>query len=99
MRLVNFVFIGVCFSFAAHASENRTETCKGVSGIAMKIMAARQGGVPVSDLLSELEKAGDDQWIFELVKLAYSEPRFSTEENKQKSVTEFGNQTFISCID
>ena len=99
MRLLHFSFLIAAFPFLVLASEERKETCKGVSGVAMKIMEARQAGVPVSDLLDKLQQAGNDQWVYELVKLAYREPGYSTEQNKKKAITEFGNSAFISCVE
>lgn len=99
MKLSKMGFLVFFISSSVFSAVDKKETCKGISGVAMKIMEARQAGIPVSDLLDKLQQAGDDQWVYELVKLAYKEPGFSTEQNQKKAITEFGNSAFISCIE
>lgn len=70
--------------------------CKEVAGAARKLMAARQGGVPMVELM---ELAGDNTLLQDMVKSAFAIPAFSTDSIKQRQITEFENTHYAACLE
>jgi hypothetical protein len=76
--------------------------CGDMAGFAEVVMQDRQNGVPITDIIQSVNQDMADGVRKNLFKStvfeAYSEPRWSTEENKRKAVTEFSNQRYLTCI-
>jgi len=93
----------VVLGLTGQAVASKEEFCAGVSGLAEEIMGVRQNGVPISKLVEAISKLDQEPQLKEYTKkiivTAYDEPRWSTEQHKQQAVTEFGNMTYITCIE
>ena len=68
--------------------------CKTFSQTAESLMSARQNGVPMS---KAMEIAGDNPLMKAMVSDAYDRPAFSMEENKLKTIREFGDTAYSIC--
>ena len=69
--------------------------CKSIESLARSIMQKRQEGISMSSMM---EAIGKNDMHRELVKLAYKKSRYSTEEYKQKSITNFANKAASTCF-
>jgi hypothetical protein len=77
------------------------ELCKQVESVASKIMKKRQDGVPMMSIVDLIEKQGNDSFsklFIEITKDAYSYPQFRTQSFKAQSVSEFGNEWALKCL-
>ena len=87
----------------AGGSKDAAEKAEIISDIAKTIMSARQAGVPMSKLmkLNHNEKASYAEIsdiLDEITIDAYEVPRFSTEEYKQKAITDFQNKWYLRVV-
>ena len=58
-------------------------------------MSNRQNGVPMAQMMN-ISKGQES--IEGIVIVAYKEPRYSSEKQIAKSVTEFGNDLYSACV-
>ena len=91
-------------STSAFAEDTWKITCEALSGTAGSIMSARQVGVPLAQMmnkLTEIEPEGatekDKRYIEGIVFQAYEQPRFDTEDDKNKAINEFQNTIYSRC--
>jgi hypothetical protein len=71
------------------------EICNDVSSFAKSIMSARQHGVSMS---KAMELSGNNKLAESFVIDAYSKSSFSTEEYQDKTIREFADEAYLSCI-
>lgn len=76
-------------------SNTKEETCNNVSTLAHNVMKGRQTGMALSEMMKHSQ--GED-WIKELMIDAYDEPRYSTPEYQQRTITEFANTYYLRCF-
>lgn len=73
------------------------DACAVVGKTAEGIMAGRQRGVIMSEMMQAIEP-GEFQELFRgLIIAAYDTPQYGTEEMQSKTVREFRNQAELSC--
>jgi len=63
-------------------------------------MQARQSGVPMSELMDLLSKPGradDGELSKALVEWAFEEPRYASEADKERVISEFENDVYRAC--
>ena len=72
------------------------EFCAMYAETAGKIMTSRQLG---ASMITVMEIAKDDPLLTEMTKRAYKEPRWSTEENRQKAIQDFTNDFTSQCLE
>lgn len=78
-------------AFGASASNN----CGPVASLANTIMKARQSGMSI---VKAMEIAGDDKGVQAIVRLAYMEPRYSSDLYRENAATEFETEVYLICI-
>jgi len=98
MRAIAVVVLaGISFVVGPAAADQGS--CDVIGVLAKSVMSARQGGVPLQDILSN---SGDSKKVNELTRLlamaAYEQPRFSTEGHQERATTEFQNQMYLACL-
>ena len=72
----------------------KEDVCISLAELASSVMELRQGGVPLSEMMKIAE--GDE--LLRLLALdAYSEPRFSSKEHQDLSVTDFSDKWALAC--
>lgn len=75
--------------------------CGGMSGYAQSVMRNRQTGGIITDSLEIINRSDSNQAMKDYMKAvvynAYLEPMWSTEENKNNAISEFGNKAYIQC--
>lgn len=98
MRSIVVVGMAV-FSFAAGQAVAGQGSCEVIGILAKSVMSARQGGVPMQDVLGH---GGDSKEVDELTRLlaiaAYEQPRFSSKDYQDRATTEFQNQMYLACM-
>ena len=75
--------------------------CKSSTGAAKAIMSSRQKGVSMTEMMDKVVRPADPaikDVARALVVDAYSRPRFDTPEFQQKSILDFENNAYLSCI-
>lgn len=78
------------------------EACANVARAAEAVMQARQNGTAMQTVL---EKLNDTQFTAEgkegfraMIMMAYEQPRFNTEENKQNAINDFRDKVQLVCM-
>lgn len=77
------------------------ETCKALSTLGGSIMRGRQEGVPMSRMM-EIALEGDavlTKFKQAFVELAYLEPRYSSDEFKQRAIRDFEDSRYQECLE
>jgi hypothetical protein len=93
----------ILISSSVFAEENDIYSlCSDLSGLSNKIMTARQNGVAMSKLMEAMtNKVPDEQLnniVRELIISAYETSRYNSEEIKARKISDFENETYLSCI-
>jgi len=100
-------FIGAATLFTAlvgpaASAETTQERCLTISGLAHRMMVAHQEGVPLSDMISIIERNTPDPQTVEgfmyILLRAYGEPRFHTEAAQQRSAAKFRDEIHVWCL-
>lgn len=98
MRHVVAICLTMGLSIPTGFAAEPEEVCPSIGEMAASIMQARQGGtimstamglVPADNILRDL--------AVDLVKKAYAVPQYSVEENRNRAVIEFRNDTELAC--
>ncbi len=84
------------FSATSHASNDDYvhEICSLESDVAGLIMEARQYGVPMPKVMSQVSDS-----FKHYVVSAYKDPRWSTEKRKQSSMGEASSNAYLRCFE
>ena len=98
------IFVAVNFSYAEETT--RTLICNEIAKISKTIMTVRQNGMPLITIIERVRKVNEENdvsqnikdVILEIVKDAYNQPRFSTEEYQQRAIIEFQNKWYLGCL-
>ena len=77
--------------FGAQASDN----CAPVAELAKSIMRARQSGVSV---VKAMQIAREDKGVQAIVRLAYMEPRYSSDLYRENAATDFETEVYLICV-
>lgn len=97
LSLVVLLFSNITYA----QSDDVLRLCKDISLGAEKLMEHRQTGAPMAEIMESVarqEEASANLGKI-IVKDAYSEPLWRTEEAKQRSIVEFGNKYYLKCLD
>ncbi|MFW1635450.1 hypothetical protein [Acinetobacter oleivorans] len=104
MKKMLFCFL-LSFSSLALAdnSSQKLKFCESVSKYAKIIMHNRQHGEQAIDPINRLEKSLKDHQIksfyIAIIKDAYRQPLWNSEEKKLEAETEFANESLMVCLD
>ena len=86
---------------AAHADEKQDEICKLISETARSIMEGRQEGIALSKYVDTLNRGNDpnvNDLLVTVAKKAYTVPRYSTAEYKERAAVDFENEMYLTCV-
>ena len=72
------------------------ETCLAASPAAEKVMTMRQNGFSMAEMIRVLE---GNEFGIELVKRAFKEPHWNSEERKQRAILDFTNDFTRECLE
>lgn len=84
---------------AATSTAHASELCTNISLLAESTMSARQAGVSAANLMNADYHEMIKPVVHEMVQDAYKTPRYHTEGNQQRAITEFANEWFILCLE
>lgn len=78
--------------------------CGNVGEYSQSVMRSRQLGENIANNIQVVNKATKmtdsiKQYHKNIIYEAYKEPVWSTEENKESSITEFGNKMYLICAE
>ena len=71
------------------------ELCATFATYAEVVMKARQGGVPLGQMLDTIN---GEPLLRNLVMVAYDQPRFSTETYQQEAIDVFRDNVHLGCL-
>lgn len=93
------ILLTIGLSIVSIFAQAEDDICETVSETAGFIMSARQNGMAASTLINSAEKTfGDeDALAIEMITLAFDEPRYNSEDDKQQAVEEFTSMTYLEC--
>ena len=84
-----------------YSEEDWMLICKSTAGAAKAIMTNRQRGVAMTEMMDKVVSPAEPA-IKDIVKAfvidAYNRPRYDTPEYQQKSVLDFENHAYLTCI-
>ncbi|WP_175137418.1 hypothetical protein [Achromobacter animicus] len=86
--------------FGASVSAEDRKACSVSSSLGKTVMEARQAGMPMSELMDVFSKPGradDGEFGRTLVEWAFEDPRYSTEEAKERAIRDFENEVYRAC--
>lgn len=78
-----------------------SDLCSSQSDLAAVIMKARQSGISISKSLKIADSSSDANLgnaTKALVKLAYTKPRYSSDEFRENAVVDFGTEVYNLCV-
>lgn len=93
--LAIIVIASIFFSFPAKADKY----CKEVAEVAKITMIARQTGVSIVETLQTVQGTKEQQELLtEIIIMAYNTPRYLGKKAQNRSITEFENMVYLTCI-
>jgi len=101
------IIFSLLLSFSSIAladdSKQKFKFCESVSRYAKIIMHNRQHGEQAIDPINRIEKSLKDHQIkgfyIAIIKDAYRQPLWNSEEKKLEAETEFANEALMVCLD
>lgn len=97
-----FLLSAACLSHAGDDSL-KLKYCESVSKYAKNIMYSRQHGGQAIDSIKRIERNLKDQEIkgfyLAIIKDAYKQPLWGSEEKKVEAEVEFANEALLICLD
>jgi len=84
-------------SAPATSAEEQTspyDECKIIGEFARSTMAARQRGVPITDMMSN----DGNELVDEITIEAYKKPRYTSEGYQEKEIVEYQNNWYLGCV-
>ncbi len=100
MRLLIITALGAAIVCSPAVADD--QFCQLQSQIAVKVMEARQSGVPLANMMeinTKLAGDGAEKVLYdEMTIRAYEAPRFETEARRVQIATEFSNEIMIACL-
>jgi hypothetical protein len=103
-KFLRVIALGICASMAAHPAlaMSTDEACANVGRAAEAVMQARQNGMALQTVLEKMNDAGfgakGKDGFRAMIMMAYDQPRFNTEENKQQAINDFRDQVQLFCM-
>lgn len=94
MKRAILLSVALLTAGVAQAEDESVELCVGIHSLAQSVMAAYQGGVPITELL---DMAEDDKLLRGMVLEAYDGVRFSSQRNQQEAIERFANGWGMAC--
>lgn len=79
---------------SAFGNQEANDICKEQERAASVVMQARQAGVPLSKML---EIGKDEPLVIAFVRMAFTYPKYRTEEYRQETIDNFANTAYIMC--
>ncbi|MDC4428011.1 hypothetical protein NQ647_03450 [Acinetobacter baumannii] len=104
MKKILFCLLIGCTSTAiADDGSQKLKFCESISKYAEIIMHNRQHGEQAIAPINRIEKSLKDHQIkgfyIAIIKDAYKQPLWNTEEKKKEAETEFANEALMICLD
>ncbi len=93
MKNLIYLIVLVIISTPTYADDWR-EKCEILSKVGEVIMLNRQSGFSMAKMIS----FSKSKTLEGIVIVAYEEPRYSTEKQIARSVTEFSNNLYLVCV-
>lgn len=99
-KAITVILIGFVLSTSAiHAEANPVKKCGQITILAEKIMELRQKGVKQRKLVNAFTDVEYGYLIIEIIKSAYTKPRYDSDEYINKAITDFSNDIFGMCLE
>ena len=94
----SILIAGLSFNVAAEETETKASSiqriCTSYSEIATSIMKARQAN---ASIVSLYKFADGESTIIAIIKDAYGQPLYTSDEYKKSAVISFSNDIFLAC--
>ena len=74
-----------------------TSLCPDYGNLAQTIMTVRQSGTPMSTVMSSISNGPASKAAKIMVTMAYSQPMYVVQENKDNAISEFRNKVELVC--
>jgi len=99
MKALTLVVIAALSAPAMAADFKQKEnSCKLNALMAGVIMQSRQAGVEMSEAVDVFTKHNLSKEYYPMVLAAYEHPRYTSEEIKRSTITEFKNSIYLQCM-
>lgn len=85
-----------CAPAVAEEEVSAAEWCGSLHGLATDVMASRQSGVPMPEVMAIAEGLPAME---SMTMVAFNRPRMRVEANKQAMITDFANDVYRICLE
>lgn len=98
MKKLLIAVTSLVLSSTAYAGDKveSKDPCKLWSDLAKSIMSNRQHN---ADLAKMVKIANGNEFVLNIVKMAYSRPAYSVKKNKDNAVKRFANDVYLICLE
>ena len=90
------ITLAMLASFSASAADPRV--CAALATYANNVAVAHQAGVPLAKTIEIARASGLEEILMPVITRAYSAPRYTTEEVKQREIARFRDAEHLRCI-
>ena len=96
-KIVSAIFVMTMLvpGFANAESSEADRICGKYANVAETAMKSHQVGRPLSDTL---QGTGDNQFLREVILMAYEQPRYSSERYQQQAISKFRDKIHVKCL-
>lgn len=97
MRLAIAPLLMLALAAPASAAQS-DDACRSIGELSANIMRARQNGTIMSTAIAAVPADNEmKELAIYLVKKAYAVPQYSVDENRERAIVEFRNDTEFEC--
>lgn len=92
----------LCLALSAPIAAHANDTCDFVHTIATVTMEARQAGISAKEVVDRASKIDVNASTRALIEAtiidAYKRPRYTSNERKERAVTDFADDAYLVCL-
>lgn len=96
-----FVAAAIGLMMVVGSAQAEEDSCVPLATLAKSIMSGRQNGAEMSNMVGIIRDGKSSPEFKKLAKAliisAFESPRFSTEDMKGRSITDFQNKVYLEC--
>lgn len=84
----------IALALTAATTAQAETICETYSGLAGSIMDSRQSGASMATVIAVVR---EDAYATQIAKTAYEQPRWHTDESRQRAIEDFRDAVYLEC--
>ena len=84
----------IALALTAATTAQAETICETYSGLAETIMDSRQSGTSMATVIAIVR---EDAYATNMVRIAYEQPRWHTDESQQRAIEDFRDAVYLEC--